>query len=83
MTIPLTEIIWPNCRELEKENYKIVSFEESLTDPIYQQKDFYCEKWGISWLYRCMRSSKQKYAWMSQAPDFVEIEKTYNVISKT
>lgn len=67
---------------LEKENYKIVSFEESLTDPIYQQKDIHYEKWGISWLYRWMRSSKVRYAWMKQAPDLSEIEKIYNEISK-
>lgn len=67
---------------LEEGNYKIVSFEESLTDPIYQQKDIYYEKWGISWIYRWMRSSKERYAWMKQAPDLSEIEKIYNEISK-
>lgn len=64
----------------EKVNYKIVSFKESLKDPIYQQKDFYYEKWGISWLYRWMRSSKERYAWMGQAPDLSDIENTYNNI---
>lgn len=65
---------------LKKENFQIVSFEESLKDPIYQQKDIYYEKWGISWLYRWMRSPKERYAWIRQAPDLSDIEKTYNDI---
>jgi peptidoglycan/xylan/chitin deacetylase (PgdA/CDA1 family) len=67
---------------LQNENYRIVSFEESLTDPIYQQQDIYYEKWGISWFYRWMKSSKERYAWMRQEPQLSDIEKTYNDILK-
>ena len=34
--------------KLREVNYKIVPFEKSLTDPIYEQKDRYYKKWGIS-----------------------------------
>ena len=65
---------------LQNENYRIISFEESLTDPIYQQEDIYYEKWGISWVYRWMKSSKERYAWMRQEPHLSDIEKIYNDI---
>ncbi len=74
----LSEII----KRLKEENYEIVSFEESLRDPIYKQEDIYYQKWGISWLYRWMKNEKERYVWMKQEPDLLEIEKIYNEISK-
>ncbi|MGF1671720.1 MAG: polysaccharide deacetylase family protein [Balneolaceae bacterium] len=67
---------------LKKMNYEIVSFEESLTDPIYKQEDSYYKKWGVSWLYRWMNTQKESVDWMKQEPDLSEIEKTYNEILK-
>lgn len=74
----LSEII----ERLIKEKYDIVSFEESLTDSIYQQADNYYKKWGISWLYRWMSAQKERVEWMKQEPDLSEIENTYNEIFK-
>jgi len=74
----LTEII----STLRKENYEIVSFEESLTDPVYQQEDEYYEKWGISWFYKWISTPKERYAWMKKEPDLTDIEEIYNGISK-
>lgn len=74
----LAEII----SRLKKENYEIVSFEESLTDPIYLQEDNYYEKWGISWFYRWMNTPKERYGWMKKEPDLSEIEKMYNELTK-
>jgi peptidoglycan-N-acetylglucosamine deacetylase len=68
--------------QIRKENYDIVSFEESLTDPIYQQEDTYFKKWGISWLYRWMNTQKERVEWMSLEPDLKEIEKIYAEILK-
>lgn len=67
---------------LEKEDYEIVSFEESLTDPIYTQEDTYYKKWGISWLYRWMDTQKERVSWMKQEPDLSEMEKEYAEILK-
>lgn len=72
----LAEII----ERLRKEKYDIVSFEESLTDTIYQQSDNYYKKWGISWLYRWMSSQKERVEWMKKEPVLSEIENTYNKI---
>lgn len=66
--------------KLKQDDYKIVSFEESLTDPIYKQKDTYYKKWGISWMYRWMNSKNERIKWMKQEPDLSQIEKEYNKI---
>lgn len=65
---------------IRKENYRIESFKESLTDPIYKQKDRYYKKWGISWLYRWMNTQNERVEWMKQEPDLKEIEKMYRAI---
>jgi peptidoglycan/xylan/chitin deacetylase (PgdA/CDA1 family) len=72
----LAEII----SRLKQAEYKIVPFEESLTDPIYTQKDIYYKKWGISWLYRWMDTQEERIKWMKQEPSLSEIEKVYNEI---
>ncbi|MFI0430922.1 polysaccharide deacetylase family protein [Mariniflexile sp. HMF6888] len=72
----LAEII----SRLKQADYSIVSFEESLTDPIYNQKDTYYKKWGISWLYRWMDTQEERVKWMKQEPLLSEIEKMYNEI---
>lgn len=72
----LAEII----TKLKQADYKIVSFEESLKDPIYKQKDTYYKKWGISWLYRYMDTQEERVKWMKQEPSQSEIEKVYNEI---
>ncbi len=67
---------------LKQEDYAIVSFEESLTDPVYEQEDIYYKKWGISWLYRWMDTQKERIKWMKQEPDMSEIEKVYKQINE-
>lgn len=72
----LAEII----SRLKQADYKIVSFEASLKDPIYKQKDTYYKKWGISWLYRYMDTQEERVKWMKREPGLSEIEKVYNKI---
>ncbi len=74
----LAEII----SRLKQADYSIVSFEESLKDPIYKQKDTYYKKWGISWLYRYMDTQEERVKWMKLEPDISKIETLYNQINK-
>lgn len=74
----LVEII----SRLKQEDYNIVSFEESLTDSIYNQKDTYYKKWGISWLYRYMDTHEERIKWMGQEPGMSKIAALYNQINK-
>ena len=74
----LAEII----TKLKQADYKIVSFEESLKDPIYKQKDTYYKKWGISWLYRYMDTQEERVKWMKLEPGISKIETLYNQINK-
>jgi peptidoglycan/xylan/chitin deacetylase (PgdA/CDA1 family) len=67
---------------LKQADYKIVSFEDSLKDTIYKQKDTYYKKWGISWLYRWMNTQKERVEWMNREPDLTEIEDSYKKILK-
>lgn len=72
----LAEII----SRLKQEDYNIVSFEESLTDSIYNQEDTYYKKWGISWLYRWMDTQEERVGWMKQEPNMSELEILYQRI---
>ena len=72
----LTEII----SRLNQADYEIVSFEESLTDPIYDQKDTYYKKWGISWIYRWMGTQQERVKWMRLEPDLSQLQITYDNI---
>jgi len=67
---------------LEHEKYKVISFEEALTDPIYKQADIYHKKWGISWLYRWMDTQKERVKWMRKEPDLSEIQQLYEQLTK-
>lgn len=74
----LAEII----SRLKQEDYKIVSFEEALADPVYEQNDAYYKKWGISWLYRWMDTQQERIKRMKQEPDLSGIEKLYEDTKK-
>lgn len=65
---------------LQQEKYKIVSLEESLTDPVYKQNNRYYKKWGISWLYRWMYAHEDRIKWMKQEPTLIEIENMYKKV---
>lgn len=77
-----TDYLSKIIQRLNEENYEIISLEESLADPIYQQEDAYYKKWGISWLYRWMPTQKERVKWMQQEPDLSEIQSTYDELTK-
>jgi peptidoglycan-N-acetylglucosamine deacetylase len=54
--------------ELKRKNYKIISFDEALQDNVYQQKDNYYKKWGISWVYRWMKNQDEITFFQKQEP---------------
>ncbi len=75
-----TDFIGEIIARLKKEDYEIVSFEESLKDAIYGQKDTYYKKWGISWLYRWMETQEVRVQWMKREPSLVEINELYETV---
>lgn len=68
--------------KLKKKQYTFISIDEALTDPVYQQKNNYYKKWGISWLYRWMPTQTERVKWMKQEPDISNIEVLYEGLSK-
>lgn len=68
-------------QKLKEKGFVIESFEESLSDPVYQQKDRYYEKWGISWLYRWMDSQEERIKWMKREPDLEYIQEVFDQVS--
>ncbi|MEQ8241653.1 MAG: polysaccharide deacetylase family protein [Cyclobacteriaceae bacterium] len=68
--------------ELKNRGYEIISLEEALTDTVYQQKDLYEEKWGISWMYRWMETQDERYRYMKEEPSTEKITRHYNKILK-
>lgn len=67
---------------LKAKGYTFVSLDEALQDSIYQQQDNYNKKWGVSWLYRWMKSQKEATAIMKKEPNNKEIESLYDKILK-
>jgi len=64
-------------KQLAKRNYDFISLDQALTDPIYQQKDYYYKKWGISWLYRWIPTHKERVQYMKTEPSLETLEKQY------
>ncbi|WP_108245073.1 polysaccharide deacetylase family protein [Muricauda brasiliensis] len=75
-----TDYLGEIITRLKQNDYQIVSFKESLTDPIYDQQDHYYKKWGISWLYRWMDTQDERVKWMKQEPELTEIQSLYQQI---
>lgn len=62
---------------LKAKKYAFVSLDEALKDDVYQQKNNYYKKWGISWFYRWMKSQEEISRIMKKEPNNEEIEKLY------
>ncbi len=65
-------------KQLQKKNYTFISLDDALQDDVYKQKDNYYKKWGISWMYRWMKSQGERSALMKKEPITDEIESLYN-----
>ncbi|MTI33345.1 polysaccharide deacetylase family protein [Xanthovirga aplysinae] len=62
---------------IEQKNYRIISLEEALKDPVYKQEDTFVGKWGISWIHRW--NTKTRMDWLRKEPEpSKEILEEYN-----
>lgn len=68
--------------ELKKRQYQFINLENALTDKVYQQKDNYFKKWGISWLYRWQATQKERIENMKKEPSTETIMELYEGILK-
>ncbi|MFH0733619.1 MAG: polysaccharide deacetylase family protein [bacterium] len=63
--------------------YTFISLDETLKDKVYNQKDYYYYKWGVSWLYRWIKDSSKRKSLMRIEPEInPEIYKLYEAINK-
>lgn len=69
-------------RLLKAKKYTFISLDEALKDKVYQQKNNYHKKWGISWFYRWMTSQGEISRVMKKGPNNEEIEKLYRTLLK-
>jgi len=69
-------------RLLKAKKYMFISLDEALKDKVYQQKNNYHKKWGISWFYRWMTSQGEISRVMKKEPNNEEIEKLYPTLLK-
>jgi len=69
-------------RLLKAKKYTFISLDEALKDKVYQQKNNYQKKWGISWFYRWMTSQGEISRVMKKEPNNEEIEKLYPTLLK-
>ena len=68
--------------ELKKKEYKFITLENALSDKVYQQKDNYFKKWGISWLYRWEATQNERIKNMRKEPSTETIIELYERILK-
>lgn len=61
-------------RLLKDKGYKFISLDEAMRDEVYQQKDRYNKKFGISWMYRWMTDKEQAMRYLKGQPDVDHIE---------
>ena len=66
--------------ELQLRKYKFITLKKALKDKVYLQKDHYTKKWGITWLYRWMKTQKERTSLMKNEPNTEAIENLYNAI---
>ena len=65
---------------LKARGYTFISLDEALSDPVYEQEEFYFGKWGFSWLYRWMKSKEERTRIMRSEPGGIQIHEEYNRI---
>lgn len=63
---------------LKENGYSFISLDEALEDKIYQSKDYYSDKYGISWIYRWIGNIEERKKLMRKEPYSKEIEQQYN-----
>lgn len=63
---------------LNRRRYTMISLDQALEDPIYQQEDHFYKKWGISWIYRWIEDPQKRMQLMRQEPELDDIQKEYN-----
>ncbi len=68
--------------KLALSGYSYISLDQALSDEVYQKKNKYYKKWGISWIYRWMANKAARSKLMRSEPDMSETLKLYNSIQK-
>jgi len=68
--------------KLKEKNYSFISLDELMKDQVYQQKNNYHKKWGISWFYRWMTNKSEIKKLMQNEPDIMNIYQEYQRIQK-
>jgi len=69
-------------KRLTADGYEIVSLDEAMCDKVYDQKNHYNKKWGISWFYRWMNNDKEIQTLMKNEPGIMNIYKEYQEVQK-
>lgn len=62
---------------LNKMDFQFISIDEAMKDKVYQNKSFYHNSRGISWMYRWMKTDEIRREWMKNEPDITFIEELF------
>lgn len=65
---------------LKEKGYKFISFDKALEDEVYKSKDYYTNRYGISWIYRWIKNNDDRKKLMRQEPYLKEIEEQYEAL---
>jgi len=66
--------------KLKIKNYNFIGLEEALLDEVYNNKNYYNKKWGISWIYRWIENDEERKEIMQTEPTTIEIENLFDTI---
>lgn len=67
---------------LKARGYTFITLDEAMKDAVYQQRDYYEQKFGISWVYRWIKDPQQRMQLMRAQPDSNAIEKELEQVKK-
>lgn len=66
--------------KLKERGHTFITLDEAMQDKVYQQKNNYSKKWGISWFYRWMNDETEMKKLMRAEPDISDIYERYQKI---
>lgn len=70
-------------QKLKERQYRVISLSEAMEDPAYQSPLHYHGNWGFSWIYRWIKDTNQRRAFMRMEPADKEAQQAYEALTKS
>ncbi|QRR03470.1 polysaccharide deacetylase family protein [Dyadobacter sandarakinus] len=69
-------------QKLKQQQYKMISLEEALEDPLYKSVDYYAGNAGFSWIYRWVQDPSERKRLLRAEPEDAETQRAFEAMGK-